>query len=117
MTDADTTLSDLSALVTAFRDAREWKQFHSPRNLAMAISVEANELLEQFLWHTDDHYYLAHDVVEKIAPEIADVIIYVLSLVDVLDLDVSEIVRDKVKRNGTRYPVEQVRGRADKAGV
>lgn len=107
MSEAQTTLSDLSALICAFRDARGWRNFHAPRNLAMAISVEANELLECFLWSSDGQTFSVDMIRNEIAPEIADVMIYALSLVDALGLDAEQIIRDKVSENAKKYPADR----------
>lgn len=97
-----------SALL-AFRNAREWAQFHDPKNLAAALSVEAGELLELFLWKDAE----AADEA-RVADELADVISYALLLAHHYGLDPSRIVQDKIRRNEERYPVDRTRGRADK---
>lgn len=96
--------------IVRFRDARDWGQFHTPRNLAMALSVEAAELLERFLWTRDGD---ASDV-ERSREEIADVLIYALLLCDELGIDPEEAVAEKLAINEEKYPVELSRGKATK---
>jgi len=98
-----------TAALLAFRNARDWEQFHNPKDLAAALSVEAGELLELFLWRDAG----AADE-EKVADELADVISYALLLAHHYGLDPGAIVRDKIRRNEERYPVDRARGRADK---
>lgn len=94
--------------ILQFRDARDWKQFHNPKDLAISICLEAAELLEIFQWSADD--VTCADKMDKIREELADVLCYCVSLADVCGLDLDEIVREKVKRNGIKYPVEQAKG-------
>ena len=89
------------------RDDRDWKQFHSPENLAKSISIEAAELLENFQWTSDYSK-------EKVVDELADVIIYCVLLSDVLDVDIDEIVKSKLKKNIEKYPVDKARGNSKK---
>lgn len=100
-------MRDLMREVAAFRDARDWRQFHTPRNLTRAISVEAGELLEVLLWDDDVSGNL-----DALTDELADVLIYSLSLADVLGIDPAEAVRDKLARNEQRFPVATFKGRA-----
>jgi NTP pyrophosphatase (non-canonical NTP hydrolase) len=92
-----------------FRNDRNWEQFHNPKDLALAINIEAGELLEEFLWkkHEDANK-------EKIKEELADVFAYAFLLADKYDFDVKEIVLDKIKKNGEKYPVEKAKGTAKK---
>lgn len=92
-----------------FRDDRDWKQFHNPKDLAMALSIEANELLEAFLWKTSD----AADT-EKVKEELADVLAYALLISDAYGFDIQEIVLDKIERNEAKYPVDKAKGNAKK---
>ncbi len=105
-------LDDLRRVVTRFRDERDWAQFHSPRNLAMAISIEASELLEHFLWR--DGGDVPPDKRQDVADEMADVFAYLLSLADVLGIDLGQALLDKVERNSQKYPATLVRGSARK---
>lgn len=115
MADERTTLADLRRRIAAFVAAREWQPFHTPRNLSAAIAVEAAELLEHFQWLDDAQVAEAVQDPQElaaIADELADVTIYVLSLANALDVDVSTAVLDKIERNKQRFPVEEWRGRA-----
>lgn len=108
--DDSTCLGEVSERLAAFNAAREWGRFHTPRDLAMCVCIEAGELLEAFLWKPD-----ASSVdLEAAREELADVVISVLNLARVLDVDVMAAVDAKIVRNGERYPVELARGRADK---
>ncbi len=108
-------LEELAGRLRTFARARDWEQFHTPKNLAMALSVEVAELVEHFQWLTpEEAAALARDAgsVEELGSEIADVAIYLLRLADVLDVDVAAEVRRKIDRNEERFPPERVRGRA-----
>lgn len=95
-----------------FRDARDWKQFHDPKNLATALGIEAAELNEVFLWKTTE---ASHKVdVNRVKEELADVLAYALLLAESFDLDPEQIVLDKVKVNATKYPVEKAKGSSQK---
>ena len=115
MTDADTTLADLRRHVTDFVAARDWQPFHTPRNLSAAIAIEAAELLELFQWLTDGQAADAmEDELERaaVADELADVLIYALSLANALEVDLCTAILRKLERNEHRFPVEGWRGRA-----
>jgi NTP pyrophosphatase (non-canonical NTP hydrolase) len=115
MTDADTTLADLRRQLAGFVTARDWQQSHTPKNLSAAIAVEAAELLELFQWLTDGQVATAmEDEAERaaVADELADVLIYALSLANALEVDLSTAVLNKLERNEHRFPVEHWRGRA-----
>ena len=107
---------DLQALTQAlvkFRDERDWAQFHSPKNLAMALTGEVGELVEIFQWMTEEESRRAGDAPETAAhvrQELADVLIYLVRLADVLGVDLDAAVRDKLADNARRYPVEAARG-------
>ena len=94
--------------VLKFRDDRNWKQFHNPKDLAISISLEAAELLEIFQWSGDD--LVCEEKLEKVKEELADVISYCILMADACKLDMDEIVQAKVKRNGEKYPVEVAYG-------
>ena len=98
--------------ITSFRDERNWAQFHNPKDLAISISLEAAELLEVFQWTGSD--VNANDKQDKIKEELADVINYCFLLADRLDLDIDQIVRDKIARNREKYPVELAYGNSAK---
>ena len=92
-----------------FRDERDWKQFHNPKDLSLALSIEASELLEVFLWKNSEEAD-----VEKVKEELADVFAYAFLLADTYDLDVEKIVLDKIARNNEKYPVSKSKGSAKK---
>ena len=93
--------------IIEFQRERDWKRFHTPENLAKSISIEAAELLEHFQWQKE------YDVGE-VSEELADVLIYCLYMTDTLDLDVKEIIRDKMEKNAIKYPVDKAKGNAKK---
>jgi len=99
----------LQDALIAFRNERDWEQFHNPKDLALALSIEAAELNELFLWKKADE---ANP--EKIREELADVFAYAILLAEKYDLDINEIVLDKIKRNGEKYPVDKAKGTATK---
>ncbi len=108
------TLSDLQARVAHFVEAREWRQFHSPKNLALSISIEAAELLEHFQWLTiEQSRERARDPEAQaaIASELADILIYALSFAEATGIDPAAAILDKLDRNEARFPVENVRAR------
>ena len=114
-------MSDQTTVVAALREAmgqfvaeREWQQFHSPKNLAMALGVEAAELMEHFLWIDNDaSREQMRDPAQRepVADEIADVACLLFALCNALDLDLSDAVRRKMAKNILKYPVEKCRGR------
>ena len=91
-------------MVLKFRDDRNWKQFHNPKDLAISVSLEASELLEVFQCSADDLF--CENKKEKIEEELADVLNYCILLADACKLDLDEIIQKKVKRNSEKYPVE-----------
>jgi len=110
-TDEQTTVEMLRQAVARFVDAREWRPFHSPKNLAMSIAIEAAELMERFQWLTNEEAWAAAPGDDGVAEELADVLIYCLSLSNALDLDVSSAVMAKLQVNEERYPASEFRGR------
>ena len=110
---AEPTLSELQADVVAFAEARDWQQFHSPRNLAMALSVEASELLELFLWCADDGPQPMHDArTPKVADEAADVLMCLLNFCHRADVDLAAALKRKLAAAAEKYPADRVRGQA-----
>ncbi|NNE93554.1 MAG: nucleotide pyrophosphohydrolase [Verrucomicrobiales bacterium] len=110
MTDADR-LDTITAQIREFRDARDWKQFHNAKDMATAISIEASELLEIFLWHNAEETESA--TVEKrdrIEEEMADIAIYLVEMADNLEIDLIEAMKRKLARNAAKYPVEKAKG-------
>jgi NTP pyrophosphatase (non-canonical NTP hydrolase) len=107
----DASLTAIQQAVRAFRDAREWRQFHSPKNLSMSIAIEAAELMEHFQWLTPAEAAALPQADpaarQAIAEELADVFIYCFSLADILELDVAEIVFDKLAKNERKYPLQR----------
>ena len=98
--------------VLKFRDDRDWKQFHNPKDLAISISLEAAELLEVFQWSAED--VRCEEKLDKIKEELADVVNYSILMADACGLDLDEIVRAKIKRNNEKYPVEKAFGSKEK---
>ena len=98
--------------VLKFRDDRDWKQFHDPKDLAISISLEASELLEIFQWSRDDVYCL--DKIDKIKEELADVVNYCILMADACNLDLDKIITDKIKLNAAKYPVDKAKGTSAK---
>ena len=112
MTDA---LRTLQRRLADFAAARDWEQFHSPKNLAMALSVEAAEVVEEFQWLTEaQSENLDADRRERVRLELADVLIYLLRLADRLDVDLLRAADDKIEANERKYPADRVRGDARK---
>jgi len=117
LTDSTTTIAEIKARVLAFARERDWEQFHAPKNLSMALAGEAAELMEHFLWATPEaSRAVAADAAkrQKIAEELADVVIYALEFANVTGLDVAAAVEAKMAANARKYPVEKARGRAEK---
>ena len=105
------TLADLTARIIAFRDARDWMQFHNPKELAVAITAEAGELLQHFVWQRPEQIERrASERRAELTDEMADVAILLLELAHNLDVDLGQAVLDKLERNERRYPVEKSRG-------
>ena len=98
-------MKNLMAAIRRFRDERDWEQYHSPKNLAMSIAIEAAELMEHFQW-IDGDKSLGHliEYRDEIASELADVMIYCLNLFDRMDVDPENAIRQKLKLNGEKYP-------------
>ena len=114
MPDDQTTIADLRARVEAFVTERDWGQFHSPKNLSMAIAIEAAELMEHFQWLTigeSESRVQEGAIREQVVAELADVLIYCLSLANVLDVDLSEAIVRKLAHNARKYPADEYRGR------
>lgn len=102
-------LEELQEAIVKFTQDRDWDQFHNGKDLALALSIEASELNEAFLWKD------AKDVkIDKVKEELADVFNYAILIADKYSLDIKQIVLDKIKRNAEKYPVEKARGTASK---
>lgn len=114
MDDSNTTVAELREMVRSFVDARDWRQFHSPKNLSMALAIEAAELMEHFQWITPDaSRRIAADEDKRAAAgeELADVLSYALAIANELNIDVSQALRDKMRKNEIKYPAHEYRGR------
>jgi len=110
-------LDDLKNQLREFARNRDWEQFHSPKNLAMAMIVEAAELVEHFQWLTEaQSQALNPEQREQVAQELADVFIYLVRLADRLDIDLIDAAQRKLVINAKKYPADKVRGSAKKAG-
>jgi dCTP diphosphatase len=115
VSDTQTTLQQLKEKMAAFVREREWEQFHTPKNLSMSIAIEAAELMEHFQWLTvEESKNLPSDALAELGEELADIVIYALSLSNVLGLDLSETILAKMEKNIRKYPSEKVRGKSHK---
>lgn len=105
-------MSDMKEVIDAlikFRNERDWEQFHNPKDLAVALNIEAGELLESYLWKTHEEAKK-----DKVKEELADVFAYAFLLADKYGFDVKDIVLEKIKKNGEKYPVDKSKGTAKK---
>lgn len=115
--DSQVTLEKLKKAIQGFAVERDWEQFHTPKNLSMAIAAEAAELMEHFLWKEGAESF---DVLEDekkhhaIAEELADILIFSLEFANIANMDVATIIGEKMKSNALKYPIEKAKGRADK---
>ncbi len=100
-------LLDIIEQIKKFRDERDWKQFHTPKNLAISVAIESGELLECFQWVNENSTEFD---LENISDELADVMIYLLLLADSFNIDMIEAVRTKIKKNAAKYPAEKCKG-------
>jgi NTP pyrophosphatase (non-canonical NTP hydrolase) len=108
-------LEELRVLVSNFVKERDWEQFHSPKNLSMALIVEAAELVEHFQWLTQsESHQLPEDKLEAVEEELADILVYLVRIADQLDIDLNRAARNKMRSNGAKYPAEMVRGSSRK---
>ena len=108
--------SDLLAQLIAFRRDRDWEQFHNPKDLAISLSIGASELLEWFQWRTNDEIsaQLKSEKREALEDELADVAVYLTYLCHDLGIDINKAIAAKVEKNSAKYPIDKVKGRADK---
>jgi dCTP diphosphatase len=108
-------LGKLKDKLIKFAKEREWEQFHSPKNLAMALSVESSELVEIFQWLTEEQSKrLPEDKMKDVRDEIADIFVYIVRMCTILDIDINDAVESKMKHNAEKYPVDKARGSAKK---
>ena len=109
------TIHETTRKICAFRDERDWLQFHNPKDLAAAISIEASELLEHFLWKTPeqvDRHVKENN--EPVREEIADIAIYLLELAHNLNIDLTQAIQEKIAKNAAKYPVAKAKGNIKK---
>ena len=114
MNDSQTTIAELRKVVRQFVDERDWQQFHAPKNLSMALAIEAAELMEHFQWIGGEASRSAGDDAQKltaISEELADVFCYTLAIANELNIDLSAAMADKMVKNAQKYPAEEFRGR------
>lgn len=114
MADQTTTVAELRAAVQRFVDERDWRQFHTPKNLSMAIAIECAELMEHFQWLGSRESRDVRDSPEtmrEVREELADILCFALSFANALDIDVSSAVADKLVKNANKYPADKFRGR------
>jgi NTP pyrophosphatase (non-canonical NTP hydrolase) len=102
-------IKQITEALIKFRNERDWEQFHNPKDLAVALNIEAGELLENFLWKSADEADK-----EKVKEEIADVLAYSFLLAEKYGFDVKEIILEKIKKNGEKYPIDKAKGTAKK---
>lgn len=114
LTDGRATLADLKALVARFIAERDWQRYHTPRNVAVSIVLEAGELLEHFQWSPPAPDEMTPERRQQIGEEMADVLAYLLSLANVLDLDLAAALEAKMRKNRRKYPVERCLGHWEK---
>lgn len=108
-------IEETTKIICAFRDERDWMQFHNPKDLATAISIESAELLEHFLWKTSEQ--VNRHVLEKneaVREEIADIAIYIFELAHNLNIDLSKAITEKLAKNAAKYPVAKAKGNIKK---
>lgn len=102
-------IDEITNALLEFRNERDWDQFHNPKDLAIAINIESSELLELFLWKNENEANT-----EKVKEELADIFSYAFLLAEKYNFDVREIVLEKIKKNGEKYPVDKAKGNAKK---
>ena len=108
-------LDTLKQRIREFANARDWNQFHSPKNLSMALSVEVAEIVEHFQWLTEEQSKnLPQNKLDEVEAELADTFIYLIRMADKLDIDLLSATMDKIAVNEQKYPVEKARGNAKK---
>lgn len=108
-------LDEVIKKIIEFRKERDWEQFHDPKNLAEAISIEAGELLEQFLWlSTENSKKITDSKLEKVKEEVADILIFIVYMCDALGIELAEEVQRKVEANRQKYPVDKSKGSSKK---
>lgn len=114
--DSNTVIEELRLKLSEFVRERDWERFHNPKNIAESICIEAGELMEVFQWKSEQevaNWRLEQEKKEKVAEELADVIIYSLNMANAMDIDVSQAVLSKIEQNEKKYPADRYYGRAD----
>jgi len=112
--DQTTTVAALREMIREFVDERDWRQFHTPKNLSMALAIEVGELMEHFQWLTPEASRELTDdreQVQAVSEELADVLCYALAIANELEIDVATAMREKMVKNREKYPAEEYRGR------
>ena len=109
--DKETTLQELKDIILKFKEDRDWGQFHDPKNLAEAISIEAAELLENFLWKDING---SKKINEDVEDELADVVIQCINFALAADIDIAGAVKKKIEKNAKKYPIDKAKGNAQK---
>ncbi len=109
MEDEVTTVKELRGLIASFVEERQWKRFHTPKNLALSIAIEAAELMEIFQW-SDEHMKLQEEQLQHLREELADVVIYCLAAANASGIDLSKAVQAKVEKNINKYPADRFQG-------
>ena len=108
-------INSIKQLIRDFAEARDWDQFHSPKNLTMALSVEVSEIIEHFQWLTEEQSEnLPQNKLKEVETELADTLIYLIRLADKLDIDLWDATLNKIKINEQKYPVVKAKGNAKK---
>lgn len=111
----DIDIKEIARRIRQFRDERNWRQFHNPKNMACSIVIEAAELLEIFQWkNMEQSKEAAHQQHEEISDEIADIAIYLIGLAETLDMDLIDCIERKIAKNAAKYPVEKAKGNSNK---
>jgi len=112
---SSTNLTELKQRLRDFAEVRDWDQFHSPKNLSMALSAEVAEIVEHFQWLTEEQSKtLPKDKLDEVETELADTLIYLIRLADKLDIDLLKAAQNKIEINEQKYPVEKAKGNAKK---
>jgi NTP pyrophosphatase (non-canonical NTP hydrolase) len=102
-------INNITEALLTFRNERDWEQFHNPKDLSIALSIEANELLELFLWKKPEEANI-----EKVKEELADVFAYAFLIAEKYNLNIEDIVLEKIKKNAEKYPIGKAKGKSDK---
>ena len=109
---APKSIKQMTEEIIQFRDERDWKQFHNPKDFAISLSLEAAEVLEHFQWKTADELEIyVKENKEDISDELADVLYWVISMAEMLDINLSDAFSKKMKKNEAKYPVEKAKGK------